>query len=544
MSESLAVSAQPKRWGREVETVFFNKHSCLTYRDRPRSLAELLTDSLRWQEQVFLIEGQRRFTFEGHARAVAVVATQLRSAGVRQGDHVMLLGFNRVEWLLAFWAIQQLGAVAALGNAWWSDAETKHAVDLVRPVLIITDRASDRVRSLGCKAIAFNALQTDHGADTFFNIPGITVAEDDAALLMFSSGTTGAAKAVVMSHRAVIANIQNLLALTGRLPDEIEPNHVATTSLLTVPLFHLSGIQISFLTLLSGGALVFLEGKFSPEKVLRLIEQERVRVWGGIPTMVSRVIEYEHFGDFDTTSLKSIPMGGAAVSPELRDKIGQAFPQIRKSVGSLYGLTEAGGVLAASSGRDLEGKPGCVGRPLPVVEIRIHNADANGVGEIWARTPSAASHYLGDSDSITDAEGWVKTGDLGRLDEDGLLYVVGRSKDIIIRGGENIASVHVERSLAKHPDVLEVAVVALPHDDLGEEVAAAVVLRSGAVIRAQELAAFAEGHLGRFEIPSRWWLRYTALPTNATGKILKRELVAEWPVDVIRVDEPNIESAP
>lgn len=541
MSQASSVTAQPTRWGREVETVYFDNHSCLAYRDRPRSLAELLADSLRWQDKTFLIEGQRRFTFEGHARAVAAVATQLRAAGVQLGDHVMLLGFNRVEWLLAFWAIQQLGAVAALGNAWWSDAETAHAIELVRPVLIVTDRATERVGSLGCKTIAFDALQIDHGVDAMFNIPHVAVSEDDAAILMFSSGTTGSAKAVVMSHRAVIANIQNLLALTGRLPDELGPDHTATTSLLTVPLFHLSGIQISFLTLLSGGALVFLEGKFSPEKVLHLIEQERVRVWGGIPTMVSRVIEYEHFSDFDTSSLKSIPMGGAAVSPELRSKIGQAFPQIRKSVGSLYGLTEAGGVLAASSGRDLEGKPGCVGRPLPVVEIYIHNTDAQGVGEIWARTPSAATRYWGESDSITDSDGWVKTGDLGRLDQDGLLYVVGRSKDIIIRGGENIASVHVERTLAMHPDVIEVAVVALPHDDLGEEVAAAIVLRQGTAVHANDLAVFAAQHLGRFEIPSRWWLRYTPLPTNATGKILKRELVAGWPADVIRIDESDIE---
>jgi long-chain acyl-CoA synthetase len=166
---------------------------------------------------------------------------------------------------------------------------------------------------------------------------------------------------------------------------------------------------------------------------------------------------------------------------------------------------------------------------LPVVEIRIDKADPHGVGEICARTPSAASRYWGEETSIADKDGWIRTGDLGRLDEENRLYVVGRSKDIIIRGGENIASAHVERCLATHPDVLEVAVVALPHDDLGEEVAAAVVLRSGATLCADDLAAHAGATLGRFEIPSRWWLRYDALPTNASGKILKRELVEQWP---------------
>jgi len=443
----------------------------------------------------------------------------------------MLLGFNRVEWLLAFWAIQRLGAVAALGNAWWSDTETSHAVELVKPALVITDRLADRQFPAGYPRLAFDSLHADHGADSMCHLTDAdaAVAEDDPALLMFSSGTTGAAKAVVMSHRSVIANIQNLLVLTGRLPDELGADHTGTTSLLTVPLFHLSGIQISFSTLLSGGALVFLEGRFTPDKVLRLIEQERIRVWGGIPTMVSRVVEFEHFAEFDTSSIRSIPMGGAAVSPELRARIQSAFPHIKRRVNSLYGLTEAGGVLAAASGAEIQGRPGCVGRPLPVVEIRIDASDTQGIGEICARTPSAASRYWGEKESITDADGWIRTGDLGKLDSEGLLYIVGRSKDIIIRGGENIASTHVENCIAKHPDVVEVAVVALPHNDLGEEVAAAVVLRPGSKILETDLVTHASAELGRFEVPSRWWLRLDGLPTNASGKILKRELVANWP---------------
>ncbi len=536
MAEVMAQTGQTKRWGRDVESIVVDQHACRAYRHRPRSLAELLTDSLRWGERPFLVQGQRRLSFETHARAVSVVATQLRAAGVRAGDRVMLLGFNRVEWLLAFWAIQRLGAVTALGNAWWSDEETAHAVELVKPSLIVTDRPANRALPAGYARLAFDLLQAEQGIDAMFRLPDVEVAEDDPAILMFSSGTTGAAKAVVMSHRAVIANIQNLLVLTGRLPDELGPDHAGTTSLLTVPLFHLSGIQISFSTLLSGGSLIFLEGRFTPEKVLSLIEQERVRVWGGIPTMVSRVVDFEHFANYDTSSVKSIPMGGAAVSPELRAKIQSAFPLIKRRVNSLYGLTEAGGVLAAASGAQLQGRPGCVGHPLPVVEIRIDNPDTHGVGEICARTPSAASRYWGEGSSIADADGWIRTGDLGRLDEENLLYVVGRSKDIIIRGGENIASAHVERCLAAHPDVLEVAVVALPHSDLGEEVGAAVVLRHGAIVQIEDLETHAGAHLGRFEIPSRWWLRYNALPTNATGKIVKSELIAHWPENATQIE--------
>lgn len=538
MSQVSTEAGQTRRWGREVEWGPVARHTCRVYRNRPRSLAELLLDSLRWGNRTFLVEGSRRISFAAHAKAVERVAAHLHAHGINAGDRVMLLGFNRVEWLLAFWAIQRLGAVAALGNAWWSDTETMHAIALVEPAVIVTDRALERMSSVDAPVMSFDALQ-DAGKQRDASsepLPDVTVAEDAPAVLMFSSGTTGAAKAVEMSHRAVIANIQNLLVLTDRLPDELGPDHVATVSLLTVPLFHLSGIQISFSTLLSGGSLVFLEGRFSPEKVLRLIAQEHVRVWGGIPTMVSRVVEFEHFGDYDTSSVKSIPMGGAAVSPELRAKIQGAFPQIKRRVNSLYGLTEAGGVLAAASGEQLQGRPGCVGRPLPVVEIRIDKPDAQGVGEICARTPTAATRYWGETAPIADDEGWIRTGDLGKLDDDNLLYVVGRSKDIIIRGGENIASAHVERCLATHPDVLEVAVVALPHDDLGEEVAAAVVLRPGAIVRPDDLVAHAGAELGRFEIPSRWWLRTKELPTNASGKVLKRELIGQWPAEDAALD--------
>jgi long-chain acyl-CoA synthetase len=200
-------------------------------------------------------------------------------------------------------------------------------------------------------------------------------------------------------------------------------------------------------------------------------------------------------------------------------------------VGSLYGLTEAGGVLAAGSGTDLTSRPGAVGRALPVVELTVRDPDAEGVGEIGARTPTATAGYLGGSgvEPIADADGWIFSGDLGRIDPDGWLYVTGRSKDVIIRGGENIASAHVERALLTHPDVVEAAVVALPHPDLGEEVAAAVVLRSGAESTVEAIRDHARTRLGRFEVPSAWWVHPGPLPTNPSGKVLRRQVRDDWP---------------
>jgi long-chain acyl-CoA synthetase len=326
----------------------------------------------------------------------------------------------------------------------------------------------------------------------------------------------------------VVANLQNLLVLTGRLPNELPAGHRGTVSMLSVPLFHLAGVQISCTTLLSGGSLIFLKGRFDAAEVLQLIERERVRVWGSIPTMVSRVLDHPDFAKWDTSTVTSIPMGGAAISPELRQRVAAAFTNVRGRVGSLYGLTEAGGVLAAGSGQDVRDRPGCVGRALPVVELRIQNPDAEGVGEIQARTPTVTDGYLGETGGIADADGWVSTGDLGRLEEPNWLYVTGRAKDIIIRGGENIASAHVERGLLAHPDVLEAAAVALPHPDLGEEVGAAIVLRPGAAADVEGVRAAAAQSLARFELPTRFWVRRTPLPTNAAGKVLRREIRDAW----------------
>jgi len=489
----------------------------------------LLLDARRWHGRTHFVQGHRRITFEAHERAVMRVAQRLQQAGIRAQDRVLLFGVNQVEWVVAFWAIQWLGGVAVLGNVWWSEKELREVIEMIHPKLVLTDTPRPGGLSDDIPLLSFanlRALVDDNSKCPEFEHAPIN--EDDPSLIIFSSGTTGAARGVLLSHRSVVANLQNLLVLTGRLPSELPNSHPGTVSLLSVPLFHLAGLQVTCSTLLSGGTLVFFEGRFEAAEVLRLIEQEKVRVWGSIPTMVSRVIDHEDFNRYDTSSLVSVPMGGASVSRELRDKVRAAFPGVHGGGGTLYGLTEAGGVLAAGSGSEIAQRPGCVGRPLPVVEVQIKNADVDGIGEILARTPTAMSGYWGETSTAIDAEGWISTGDLGRLDAEGYLYVVGRSKDIIIRGGENIASVHVEQALLSHPDVIEAAVVALPHPDLGEEVGAALLLRPGTDPDIAGLRSHAAQSLARFEVPTRWWIRRAPLPTNATGKILRREITNEW----------------
>ncbi|MGE4337220.1 MAG: class I adenylate-forming enzyme family protein [Pigmentiphaga sp.] len=519
-----------RRWGTDIVQEVVQGHSCRVYRDRPRALCDLLIDAQRWADRTLLVQGDRRLTGKGHLAAVARVAEILRRRGVRTGDTVMLQGFNHIEWVVAFWALQCIGATAALGNAWWSESETQSALELARPRLLIRERVLESEPASACETLLFADLRdiVDAGDDVALRID--PVAEEAIAVLIFSSGTTGQAKGAMMSHRAVIANIHNLLRMTGRLPDDLDASHPGTVNLVTMPLFHQGGMQISLMTLLTGGRIVFLRGRFDPVEVLRLMQDEKVRAWGSVPTMVSRVVMHPDFASFETSSVSSIQMGGAPIPYELRAQVKACFPASGKRVGSMYGLTETG-VVATGVSVDVEGRPGCVGRPLPAAEIRIATPNAEGVGEIRVRSASATTGYLGDASPIADADGWIASGDLGRFDDEGRLYVVGRAKDMIIRGGENVASTHVERCLRTHPAVAEAAVVPLQHADLGEEVAAAVVLRPGAAVTAEALREHALAHLARFEVPSRWWLRQEALPTNATGKVLKRQLIDDWPAE-------------
>jgi long-chain acyl-CoA synthetase len=217
------------------------------------------------------------------------------------------------------------------------------------------------------------------------------------------------------------------------------------------------------------------------------------------------------------------------VDPELIAAARQAFPEARAGGGTTYGMTESGGSATLIGGEEYLRHPLSVGRAVPACELAIHAPDENGVGEILIRTPSAMSGYWRDTDSsILDKEGWIHSGDLGHMDQDGYLYVSGRSKDIIIRGGENVSASVVEQALLQHPDIEEVAVIGLPHPDLGEEIAGVVVVKADSQLSASDLSRFLSGRLGYFEVPTRWWVRTQALPVNASGKVVKPLLTKAW----------------
>jgi long-chain acyl-CoA synthetase len=522
-------------WGSEIAEVEVLGYPCLSFVKRRRHLADLLIDGRRFGAREYIVQGERRVSFDQHQTAVRRAVRLLQERGVRPGDRVMLFGANSVEWVIGYWAILETGAIVVLGNAWWSQVEIEHALRKVAPSLVLADAARAKSLPDSHPRLTFadlGAAISAGGAPPLTERPPAN--EDDPAVVLFTSGTTGLPKGAVLSHRGILATLQSLAVLTRRLPvagAELPP---PSRSLLSIPLFHVGGLQQIITPMLSGGTLVFAEGRFDPERIVDLLGREQVAVWSTVPTMVSRVMDWmEEKGHPGLERVRTVGLGGSPVGMQLRHKVPRWFPNASRGLSVTYGLSEGGGVLVTAAGAELLNRPGAVGKPLKVVTLRIDQPDREGCGEIVVRSPSVMLGYWPDPDRPYDAgpitpDRWLHTGDIGRLDEDGYLYVTDRSKDIVIRGGENIATPNVENRLMEHPAVREVAVIGLPHEHLGEEVAAVVVLAEGNRTSPDELAAFAAEGLAYFEIPTQWEIRYEALPQNATGKILKRQLRDEW----------------
>ena len=515
-------------WGETVVASRYAGHDGLVYDPRPRSLVGLLDASKRFGDRDFLVQGDRRVSFAGFRGAVRTGADVLAEHGAGPGSPILLFAYNSPAWALGLWSSWVAGAVPVLANRWWSDDELAQAIDTVQPSLIVTDRRD--LDALGVDVLTIGELDR-----SFDHLPedaalgAVDVPEEDStAMVLFTSGSSGRAKGVCLSHRSVLANQHNLLLGSGRLPHQQRPDAAPTVNLVSVPLFHIGGVSHLVTQVIAGGRLVFLRGRFDAEEVLQLIEAEGVTSWGGVPTMAKRVLEHPGFDRYDLSSLRSFPLGGAPVPGELLDRVRRRLPRLSRGLASTWGLSESGGFLTLARAHEMEERPGTSGRPYPVVEVRVGDPDVDGVGELLVRSPTVMLGYLGLPDDTTvDGEGWLHTGDLGRLDADGYVYITGRAKDIVIRGGENVACPHVEDVLARHPDVVEAAVVGVPNDDLGEEVAAALVVRPGAMVTPNELRTFAADWLAAFEIPSRWLVRTDPLPVLATGKVDKQTLRRE-----------------
>jgi long-chain acyl-CoA synthetase len=304
-----------------------------------------------------------------------------------------------------------------------------------------------------------------------------------------------------------------------------------TAGLLTSPLFHVSGCHSSLVVGTLGGIkLVIPEGKFEPDKALQLIQDEQITIWATVPTMVWRVCEHPARHDYDTSSVSSVAFGGSPSADELQRMVRETFPNVR-STSNAYGLTESSSVATVINGRDAVERPTSVGPPVPVVDIKIVDANGDevpqgGTGEVLIKGPIIMAGYWGKPEATAETvrDGWLHTGDVGHVDEDGYLFITDRVKDMIIRGGENIYCVEIEQRLVLHPDIADAAVIGVPHPELGEEVKAVVQVAPGAPLTDDDVRAWVAETLANFKVPTYVERREDKLPRNASGKLLKNAL--------------------
>ena len=516
------MSTAQTRWGDQIAVEVVNGVPYRMYTERPRRVEDLLAFAGRWGTWPHIIQGGRVLTFDDMHTAVLAKVAELRGLGVKPGERVFILGWNSPEWVVNFWACLCAGAVPVLANTWWSATEVAKGLATLEPTLTLADASAGAKMPAGSRRGPW-AVTFTHRPDSDAPSEG-KLDEEETALVIFTSGTSGEPKAVVLSHRAVLARLQMTLHITRKLPHQVDGS-ARDVTLLTGPLFHVGSMQALLRAVTVGDTLVLSRGRYDPGDVLDLIERHRVNRWNAVPTMVSRLLDHPDVPRRDLSSLKSISVGGAPVHAELMRRIRTALPSVSPRIPTGYGLTENGGQATAAAGSEKVELLGSTGRPLPCVEIRFLSHPDMPDGEILLRSPTQMTGYYGLDQSPIDTKGWLHTGDLGRLDDKGNLWITGRCKDMIIRGGENIAPVAVERALMTIGGVNEAVVFGVPHADLGEEVMAVVVVEGD--LTASQLQERLRGKVASFSVPSRWRLQKDPLPTNHTGKVDKTAISAQ-----------------
>ncbi len=551
---NLEETAQPSPVGAggpyEMGVARVGNTSFNVFLNAPRNLCQLYQEAVTSSgSKDFYVFDDERFSYAEAWRQSRRVAASLAAMGVEKGDRVGISMRNYPEWILAFMGISSLGAVTVAMNAWWSGEEMLYAIEDSGLSTLFVDH--ERLEHLGpyLDEIDLNvvAVRTDHtsghgvvGWQRFLDIgdgipPQTDVAPDDPATILYTSGSTAHPKGVVSSHRAILHSILGLEAsaelrrTASNRPQRLQPHPPAM--ILTVPLFHVTGLNVQMLSSFRRGRKLVGMYKWDAEKALAIIERERITQFNGVPTMAWEMVNSPAFDRYDTSSLKIMGGGGAAMAPEHSRQIS------RRTGGSVapgagYGMTETNGLGTAISGPELLDRPKSCGRPVPpLVEIKVVDADGHPqpsevTGEIWIRGPMNFSGYWNRpaDTAATLTDGWVHTGDLGHLDPDGYLHITDRAKDLVIRGGENIGCQEVEAVIYEHPQVAECVVFGVPDPRLGETVATVISMRPGATLTAGDIRSHVGEHMARFKVPEHIWIRAEPLPRTASGKLFKRAL--------------------
>ena len=486
-----------------------------------------------------------------HAGAVAAALTQ--RYGVEPGDRVGLLGSNQPGWIQGFWGTVSAGAVAVAMNGWWKGDEIRYGLELTEPKVLIADRR--RLERLGgdpgVPVIAMDpdpdaAATIDGLVDAYAGtpLPDRPIAIDDPAAILFTSGTTGRPRGAIQTHRNFFAYLTCAYMIGARqfMRFPGESMDVGGPTLACSPLFHVSGLHACAVMAVGAGINhLWTTGRYDAEKILRLTEEHGIARWGGVTTQLWRLVEHPRLADYDTSSVVSIGGGGSVWSPELQEICRTALPHARVSVTIGYGLTESSGLATSAADDVLRDHPDSVGYPLPIVGVRItddggRELDEGEVGNVCLSGPMITPGYWNDpvATAETIRDGWLRTGDYGYV-RDGLLFLVSRRSDLIIRGGENIYPTEIEQRLDAHPSVTESAVVGVEHRELGQEVKAVVVVddEQPAENLIGELESWVAATLADIKVPAHWELRTEPLPRNATGKILKQVVQGDADYDFV-----------
>ncbi|MBC2776796.1 class I adenylate-forming enzyme family protein [Parasphingopyxis marina] len=540
----------------ETEDVEIRGHMTRVWKNIPptfpafaRALVEAFGDN------EFIVFDEERITYRDWYRAATALAHKLHEMGVEKGDRVALAAQNLPEWPVVYYAVLSLGGIVVPLNAWWTGQELEYGLtDSGAKILIADGRRYDRIKPLlpeidGIQqvivtrpsgpldkgVIGLDALigpSSGWGTLPHDDFPAADIGPEDDGTILYTSGTTGHPKGAVATHRNSLTNLLSSGYATargalrrGETPEPASP----LTILLVIPMFHVTGCTAIMGPAMASGSKVVLMRKWDATGALELIEREKVTMTGGVPTIAWQILEHPDRAKYDLSSLESITYGGAPAAPELVRKIKSEFGA---SPGSGWGMTETSGTVTGHTAEDYLHRADSCGPPVPVAKLKIMSEDGTRelptgeIGELWAFGAMVVRGYWNKPEANAESfiDGWIRTGDLARLDEEGFCYICDRAKDMIIRGGENIYSSEVENVLYDHPAVTDAALIGLPHKTLGEEPAAVVHLAPGKTASEEELKSWVSERLAKFKTPVRIVFVDDTLPRNANGKIMKKDL--------------------
>ena len=476
------------------------------YLDRPASLVAMLRASVeRDPEATALVEVSGSSVSYGELwERSARVAGGLRSAGVSPGDRVALRLANSIDWVLAFFGVQLLGAVVVPVNTRFTEDEVGY---------VLKDSGASFTFAPGAPLPEGEPLE------------GEELDPDDLAAIFYTSGTTGFPKGAMTSHGNFLANSENAFRCLS--VDRSEGPDIST--LVSVPLFHVTGCNSQMIPVLElGGRVEILSGPLDLAGYFEAVGAHGVNQLVSVPAIYHAVLRHPDFAKLDVSRVRWVSYGGAPIAESLVQRIKEGFPEAR--VGNGFGLTETSSLSTFLPHEEAAEHADSVGFAMPVVDLALDEPDPEtGVGELLVRGPNVVRGYWNKPQATAETfvDGWLHTGDLARIDEEGLLYIVDRKKDMINRGGENVYSIEVENVLAGAPAVGEAAVVAVPDEMMGEKVGAVIVPAAGRQIDINAVLGHCRAHLADFKVPQYIAVRDDPLPRNPGGKLLKAKLREE-----------------